>query len=57
MNVAASSSSELLESDRPAEPHCARCGDRLQRGRALVPNASMRRICVDCAFDDAPQIQ
>jgi hypothetical protein len=55
MNATSASSSELLDSDRPAEPHCAQCGDRLERGRTRVRSTSTRRICVDCAFDDVPQ--
>jgi len=46
---------EVLEAKPPPEPRCAQCGERLDRCRAPVRGASMRWLCVDCAFDDAPQ--
>jgi hypothetical protein len=54
MNVASASPSKPLEPALPAEQRCAHCGECLEHGRVLVRCASMRRLCVDCAFDDLP---
>jgi hypothetical protein len=57
MSIAPASPSEPLESDRPTERRCPRCGDRLDRAWARVQGVSKRRTCIDCAFDDAPQTE
>jgi hypothetical protein len=42
----------LDEPDRPTEPRCARCGDRLEGARTDGRSTSRRQVCVDCATGD-----